>query len=207
VTPPVVAGLVLAAGASRRLGRPKALLALGGRTLVARAAGAQLEAGLDPVVVVLGHAADEVRTSAGLPSSEARLRIVVNPEWEEGMASSIRCGLEECGDADAVVIALADQPDTDAARVRAVVEAWDGQADLVVPVGEGRPSHPVLFARALYRELRALRGDVGGRAIVELHWDRAIQVPLPALPDVDTEADYRSAVDRERGPHGGEKLS
>jgi molybdenum cofactor cytidylyltransferase len=202
-----VAGLVLAAGASRRLGRPKALLVLGGRTLVGRAAAAQLDAGLDPVVVVLGHDAESVRASAGLPSSEPRLRIAVNPEWEEGMASSIRCGLEACGGADAVLIALADQPDTDAARVRAVVEAWDGKAPLVVPVGEGRPSHPVLFARALFGELRALRGDVGGRAIVEQHWDRSIRVPLPALLDVDTEADYRAAVDRNGGPDAGKKLS
>jgi molybdenum cofactor cytidylyltransferase len=206
VTRPAVAGIVLAAGASRRLGRPKPLLVLAGQTLLARAVAAQLEAGLDPVVVVLGHAADEVRASAGLPA-DARLRIVVNPDWGEGMASSLLSGLEACDDADAVVLALADQPDTDAARVRAVVEAWDGEAPLVVPEADGRPSHPVLFAKAVYGELRALRGDVGGRAVVERHRASAIRVPLPALRDVDTEDDYRAAVDRAEGPDGGKKLT
>jgi molybdenum cofactor cytidylyltransferase len=206
VVPRRVAGIVLAAGASRRLGRPKALLVLEGRTLLARAAEAQLDAGLDAVVVVLGHEAESVRSSAGLPS-DPRLRVVVNREWEEGMASSIRCGVSACGDTSAVVIALADQPDTDSVRVRAVVEAWDGEVPLVVPVGGGRPSHPVLFARALYGELRDLRGDVGGRAIVERHWERAIRVPLTPVGDVDTEADYRAAVDRAATPDGGKKLT
>jgi molybdenum cofactor cytidylyltransferase len=201
-----VAGIVLAAGASRRLGRPKALLVLAGRTLLARAVAAQLEAGLDPVVVVLGHAAEEVRAAAGLPP-DPRLCVVVNPGWEEGMASSLRSGLEVCGNPDAVVVALADQPDTDSARVRAVVEAWDGQAPLVVPIGDGRSSHPVLFARAVYGELRALRGDIGGRAIVERHRDAAIRVPLAALLDVDTEDDYRAALDRAARPDGGKKLT
>lgn len=209
---PRVAAIVLAAGASRRLGRPKALLLLGGRTLLARAAAAPLDAGLDPVVIVLGHAAADVQAAAGLPD-DARVRVVVNDGWEEGMASSIRRGLEACGEPDAVLIALADQPDVQAARVRAVVDAWDGQAPLVVPVGEGRPTHPVLFARELYPELTALTGDVGGRSIVERHWERAIRVPLAPLLDVDTEDDYQAARarpgpdgTRAGGPDGSENL-
>jgi CTP:molybdopterin cytidylyltransferase MocA len=176
------------------------LLHLGGRTLLARAAAAPLDAGLDPVVIVLGSAAADVQASGGLPN-DPHLRVAVNEGWPEGMASSIRRGLEACGDPDAVLITLADQPDVDSARVGTIVDAWDGQAPLVVAVGEGRPTHPVLFARELYGELRALTGDVGGRTIVERHWQRAIRVPLPPLQDVDTEDDYQAARAR-TAPHG-----
>ena len=167
------------------------LLDLEGRTLLARAVAPHLEAGLDPVVVVLGHAAAEVRAQAGLPA-DPRLRLVVNERWVDGMASSIRVGVEVCAEADAVLIALGDQPDLTAERVRAIVGAWDGRAPLVVPEGAGRPGHPVLFARPLFGALAGLRGDVGARAIVEGHWDEAIRVPLPDLDDIDTEEDYRA---------------
>ena len=87
------------------------------------------------------------------------------------------------GIAIAVVVALADQPDTDAARIRTVVAAWDGQAPLVVAEADGRPSHPVLFARAVFGELRALRGDVGGRAVVERHRAGTTYGPGRPLPE------------------------
>jgi len=208
-----VAAVVLAAGASRRLGRPKVLLDLGGRTLLARAVAPHLEAGLDPVVVVLGHGASEVRAAAALPV-DGRLRIVVNDGWEEGMASSIRAGVAAVGDADAVLIALGDQPELTAGRVRAVVEAWDGRAPVVAPEGEGRPAHPILFARALFPELQALRGDTGARAVVERHQEAAIRLSLPQLRDVDTAEDYRAlrqragpAHTRTRAPHRRRKLT
>jgi CTP:molybdopterin cytidylyltransferase MocA len=193
-----IAAIVLAAGGSSRLGRPKMRLDLGGRTLLARAVAPHLEAPLDTVVVVLGEDAAGVLAAARLPD-DPRVRIAVNEGWREGMASSIRRGLFAAHDADAVLIALADQPDLDAARVRAVVEAWDGRAPLVVPLADGRPAHPVLFARSLYGELGRLTGDVGARSVVEAHRPFAICLSLPALLDVDTEDDYRAA----RARYGG----
>jgi molybdenum cofactor cytidylyltransferase len=187
-----VAALVLAAGGSTRLGRPKMRLDLGGRTLLARAVAPHLEAGLAAVVVVLGPDAAAVLADADLPR-DARLRVVVHPGWAEGMASSLRAGLAVADAHDGVLVALGDQPDVDAARVRAVVAAWDGVAPLVVPMADGRPVHPVLFARSLYGELRLLTGDVGARAVVERHRAEAIALALPALPDVDTDEDYQAA--------------
>jgi molybdenum cofactor cytidylyltransferase len=104
----------------------------------------------------------------------------------------------DCGEASAVLLALGDQPGVDAARVRALLAAWTPDVRLVVPVQGDRASHPVLFARALFDGLRALRGDVGAREVVRRHWAEAVCVPAPALADVDTEEDYRSLL--ERGP-------
>src|SRR5262245_25707825 len=111
-----IAGLVLAAGAGRRYGMPKALIPWDGGLLVERAAGVLTAAGLDPILVVLGAAADEVRAAApALPS-------VVNPEWETGMASSLRAGLTALTstEAGAVVVLLVDMPGVTPAAVRRV---------------------------------------------------------------------------------------
>jgi CTP:molybdopterin cytidylyltransferase MocA len=196
--PRSIAAIVLAAGGSSRLGRPKMLLELGGRTLLARAVAPHLEAGLHAVVVVVGRDAPDVLAAARLPD-DPRIRVVVHEGWREGMASSIREGLSACDDAEAVLIALADQPELDAARVRAVVDAWDGRAPLVVPTADGRPTHPVLFARALFGELRRLSGDVGARSVVESHRASAIPLALAPLLDVDTEEDYQAVRARWRG--------
>jgi CTP:molybdopterin cytidylyltransferase MocA len=184
-----VGGLILAAGASRRFGRPKMLLPLGRGTVLSSVVAPHLEAGLDPVVVVLGADSEAVRAGAGLPA-DPRLRVVVNEDWARGMSSSLRRGLWECRSADAVVVALGDQPGVTAERIRALMAAWTPGTPLVVPVHGGRAGHPVLFARSLFDELEALRGDVGAREVVRRHWAQAAQVSAVALLDIDIEADY-----------------
>ena len=184
-----VAGLVLAAGASRRMGRPKMLLRFGAETLLARIVRAQLASALDRVVVVLGSEADAVRDGAALPE-DTRLSVVVNPGWQEGMASSLRLGAEACRASDAILVSLGDQPGLTPERITAVLSAWRSGVPIVVPVHQDRPGHPVLFARALFDELRALRGDVGAREVVRRHWAEAVRVEAPPLADVDTEGDY-----------------
>jgi len=189
-----VASIILAAGASKRMGRPKMLLPYRSGTVLSSAVAPHLEAGAGSVIVVLGHRADEVRSAAKLPA-DPRLVTVVNLDWAEGMASSIRRGLKECGEASAVLLALGDQPGVDVGRVKAVLAAWAADVRLVVPVHGDRASHPVLFARSLFPELRDLRGDVGAREVVRRHWAEAVQVPAPALADVDTEEDYRTLLE------------
>lgn len=189
-----VASVVLAAGASRRMGEPKPLLRCGAGTLLAAAVAPHLSAGIGRVVVVLGHEAERVRREAGLPD-DPRLRVVDNPDWHLGMASSLRRGLLECDESlSAVLVALADQPGVTPARVVALLEAWASrpQAPLAVPVlADGRPSHPVLFARSVWDELRTLEGDVGGREVVRRHWREAVRVPAQPLHDLDTPEDVR----------------
>jgi molybdenum cofactor cytidylyltransferase len=185
-----VAGIVLAAGASSRMGRPKMLLPMGSGTLLSTVAAALLDAGLPQVVVVLGCDADRVRAGAGL-RDDRRLHVVVNDDWASGMASSLRRGLDECAGAEAAVVALGDQPGMTSGRVGRIVSAWSPGVPLVLPVHEGRAGHPVLFSRRLWPELCALQGDVGGRDVVKRHLSNAIQVPEAPLPDLDTEEDLR----------------
>jgi molybdenum cofactor cytidylyltransferase len=189
----MIAGIVLAAGGSTRMGRPKMLLAAPGGTLLTAAVAPLLEAGLDRVVVVLGDRAEEVRRGARLPA-DPRLVLVVCPGWAAGMASSLKRGLEACTDADAVVVALGDQPGVTAERVRRVTAAFGPGRDLVVPVHREIPAHPVLFGRSLFSELAALSGDVGARAVVRRHEGEAVRIEVEALPDIDTEEDYRRFI-------------
>jgi CTP:molybdopterin cytidylyltransferase MocA len=200
-----VAGIVLAAGASSRMGRPKMLLPVGGGTLLAAVAQALLDSGLEKVVVVLGCEADQVNRSAGLPD-DPRLRVAVNADWPSGMASSLRRGIDECGEAAAALVALGDQAGITAERVRRIVSAWRPGVPLVVPVSRGRAGHPVLFDRALWDELRSLSGDVGGREVVKRHLEDAVVVPAEPLADLDTEEDLRLFLSGAPAPDSGLEL-
>ncbi len=166
------------------MGRPKMLLPAGGGTLLSAAVAPLLEAGLDRVVVVLGDRAEEVV-------------LVVCPDWRAGMAASLKRGLDACADADAVVVALGDQPGVTADRVRRIMAAFHPGRDLVVPVHRGIPAHPVLFGRSLFLELETLTGDVGAREIIRRHESQAVQIEVEVLPDIDTEEDYRRFTARE----------
>jgi nicotine blue oxidoreductase len=154
-----VAGLVLAAGAGRRMGgRPKALLPYRGGLLAEHAAGVLADGGCEPVVVVLGAAEAELRGP--------RVRVVRNPDWASGMGSSLRVGLAELPeDAAAVVVSLVDMPGVTGAAVRRLVRAFRGGSGLAAAAYGGRRGHPVLFAREHWAGIAgAARGDAGARA-------------------------------------------
>lgn len=177
------------------MGRPKMLLSVGGRTLLAAAVAPLLEAGLARVVVVLGHDAEAARRASGL-AGDPRVAFVVNEAWATGLASSLRAGLAACGSADAVVMALGDQPGVRADVVRHLVSAAGAAGTpLAVPVHAERIGHPILFGRALWPELSALTGDEGARSVVRRHFAEAACVPGDAARDLDTEADYLACLD------------
>jgi molybdenum cofactor cytidylyltransferase len=134
----MIAGIVLAAGGSTRMGRPKMLLPAGSGILLSAAVAPLLEAGLDRVVVVLGDWAEEVRRNARVPA-DPRLVFVTCADWAAGMASSLKRGLEACADADAVVVTLGDQPRLTAERIRLVTAALTPGRDLAVAVHSGAP--------------------------------------------------------------------
>jgi molybdenum cofactor cytidylyltransferase len=188
----VIAAVVLAAGTSSRLGRPKQLLELGGRPLLQHAVDAAVRAGLEEVIVVLGHAADEVVAAVRMP---AGAQTVVNPDYAKGQATSLRAGLRELSsDCRAALVLLGDQPSVSSEVVRAVVDAYRGGAGPVVQATYGgRPSHPVLFDRQVWPHLEAVEGDVGARDLLVDHpeWVAAVEVGGLPPPDIDTWEDYR----------------
>lgn len=177
--------VLLAAGASARLGRPKQLVEWRGETLVHRAARTACEAGLGPVRVVTGASADAVaRAVADLPVSP-----VHKPEAAEGLASSIRAGLEGL-DSD-VLLLTCDQPLLTAEHLRALARVRQVTgAPLVASGYDGIVGVPALFSAPLLPELRALRGDQGARSVLRGHPVRAVPLAEGGL-DIDTEADLR----------------
>ncbi len=201
VTKPKVSAVVLAAGCSERMGWPKQLLPVNGTPMLVHVIDAILGAGIDEVVVVLGCAAERIApVLAGLTVS-----IVVNEAWPEGLASSVRTGLAAVTpQAEAVVFAPADLPRLTAAAVRAVVQRYAAtRRPIVVPVYAGRRGNPVLFARCLFAELGALRGDQGGRALLATHQAdvEAVEVSdAGILLDVDTPGDYEALTGTAPGP-------
>ena len=187
---PPVAGLVLAAGGGRRYGMPKALVRHGDRLLVQHAAGILRAAGCTPVVVVLGAAAEQVRAAApDLPG------IVVNPDWQTGMASSLRAGLTALAGTGAVAAAVlpVDMPGVTAAAVRRITV--HAAPDALVTGGYGeRRGHPVLLGRDHWAPVAAgATGDRGARDYLRAHDVRVVPVGDVADDhDIDTAADHRS---------------
>ncbi len=200
----VIDGILLAAGLSRRFGRPKQLVEWRGKPLIVHMAEMALASRLRHVIVVLGSAASEVRRALAPLLHDPRLRIVFNAEYEEGQASSIRRGLRalEPG-AEAAMFLTCDQPLLTASLLDALIDAFVAHRPLICyPVHEGMRGSPVIFAAELFPELMALSGDVGGRVLIEKYRARVHEQKIPSakpLADVDTPADLL-ALDREDDP-------
>ncbi|GAA1903090.1 nucleotidyltransferase family protein [Streptantibioticus ferralitis] len=198
---PSVAGLVLAAGTGRRLGgRPKALLAYRGGLLVEHAAGVLRDGGCRPVHVVLGAAAPEVRARAtGLDECV----LVDNPDWAQGMGSSLRAGLESLQPlgAPAVLVSLVDQPGIGSdAIARVLREAGPvSPGTLAAAAYDGRRGHPALFGADHWPGIIAsAAGDQGARAYLKAHESSITLVEcgdIAAPYDIDTPADLRLLSD------------
>ncbi|MEU2784713.1 MULTISPECIES: nucleotidyltransferase family protein [unclassified Streptomyces] len=187
-----VAGLLLAAGGGRRLGgRPKALLPHRGRLLVEHAAGVLRAGGCARVHVVLGAHAADVRRRAGLDGCV----LVENPEWAEGMGSSLRAGLGSLAgtDARAALVLLVDQPGIGPEAVTRVLAAYRDESSLVSAAYDGVRGHPVLFGAAHWAGVSAAAtGDRGARAYLEEHAGSVALVECGDVAepyDIDTEAD------------------
>jgi molybdenum cofactor cytidylyltransferase len=194
----VIAGLVLAAGASTRMGRQKLLLPVAGEPLVRRAVRSVLAGGLDRVVVVLGRDAGAV----GEALRDLPVRTVLNPAFAAGQSTSLRAGLDAVGPVEAVVVALGDQPLPDPGVVRRLAEAFRrGAGSIVVPAYRDGRGHPVLLGAAVLDEARAVTGDRGARAVIDRDPARVAEVPVdaPAPADVDTPEDYQ-ALQRRLAP-------
>lgn len=186
-----VAGLLLAAGAGRRLGAPKALVQVDAEYLAQRGVRMLASGGCRPVVVVLGSAADQVRARCDLTPA----RTVVNRQWMQGMGTSLRAGFDalDADEAAAVVVALVDQPRVGPEAVRRLVAAWRDGAPVAVASYAGAPRNPVLLDRAWWGAAgESAVGDRGARAFLEARPDLVTLVECDdtgSPEDLDTPED------------------
>jgi molybdenum cofactor cytidylyltransferase len=190
----VLPALILAAGASTRMGSPKAILPdRAGRPFIVRTVATLRAAGLTELIVVTGSHHEAI--AAALAEAGAEARLVRNPDPSRGQLSSIWCGLDALPEsAAAVLVTLVDVPFVATTTVRAVVDAWrHSRAPIVRPIVGGRRGHPVIFDRAVFEELRQAPLEQGARLVVRAHWGDSLDVPVEdgsCLIDVDTPADY-----------------
>jgi molybdenum cofactor cytidylyltransferase len=185
-----VAGVLLAAGLSRRMGRNKMLLPIEGVSLLRRAARVALDAGLDPLFVVLGHDPEAARRELKGLACET----VFNPDYARGIGTSLRVGIGAIpSGARAAMMVLADMPRVTAAMIETIAARYRNTgAPLVISEYAGIEAPPVLFDRALFGELLEADAEESGKRVLRRHGAVAVRVPWPreALADIDLREDY-----------------
>jgi CTP:molybdopterin cytidylyltransferase MocA len=198
------AAVVLAGGASRRLGSPKQLVLYRDRPLLEHVVQAVLEWPVDRVVVVLGADAEEILGRVDFGSAV----VAINDDWEEGIASSLRVGLDVLArdpHTDLAFVALGDQPGIPPDVPRLLLAAAETSPRLaLIPVYRYERSNPVLFRRQLWERLMTLEGDQGAAELLRAHADWVEEVRVDHLPprDIDTAADVADLI-AGGGRHGG----
>lgn len=192
--------IILAAGESKRLGKPKQLLSFDGNTLLTRVANTACESGLKPVIAVLGANDDKISTTLNIPG----LMVVKNDDWKEGMASSIRIGLTSMLDlapqVDGVIVLVCDQPYLNQDLIKALIEA---QRDAGLPSAAasygGKLGTPALFHKSLFPELMSLSGDTGARKILDKMRECVVTIDFQmGIVDIDTAEDYERLLNENK---------
>ena len=196
----MISAIVLAAGASSRMGQAKAALPFGqtGETVVARVVRTLLDGGVPDLVVVAGAHIDAVR--AAMPPHESRARVIEHPGWQQGQLSSLLAGLKAIDDPllEAALVTLVDVPLVRSSTVAEVIAAWRRtRAPIVRPAQGARHGHPVMFDRSIFADLRAADPDEGAKAVFAIHRDRIVNVEVSdpgAFEDIDTPGDYKRVL-------------
>lgn len=188
------AGIILAAGLSRRLGSPKQLAPYHGKPLLAWAVDAALDSNLQEIVLVLGHEAGAVEASLKDRLDNPRIRTVFNPNYRHGMAESLKTGLRQVKDrSPSVMFILGDQPLLKAETINLMLQRfWSSNMSICVPVYQGKRGNPTLFSSEFYPLLLSLSGDIGAREIIRAHPGCQLRVSISherCFDDVDTEED------------------
>jgi molybdenum cofactor cytidylyltransferase len=189
----VIGAVVLAAGAGTRFGGTKQVVEIRGKPLAQHAVDAAVAAGVDEIVVVVGHDAELVRSRIRLPSIG---RFVENPAFASGMATSLAAGLHALDEArEAAIVLAADQPGITPQHVRSLVEAFAARRSPIVRLRFRSGPGPALLAREVWDEASALQGDTGARELMELRPDLVEEVDVSgdAPRDVDVPEDLRHA--------------
>ncbi len=191
----MIAGIVLAAGASSRFGEQKLLMPLDGKPIVRRTVEMTLASQVEHTVVVLGQEAELMRQAL----AELPVQCLVNPSYREGMSTSLRAGIGALPAAtEAALIVLGDQPGVAPAILDGLIAAYrQSRKPIVVPIYEGGTrGNPVLFDASIFPELLEVTGDQGAREVIARDAGRVAPVtfPVPMPPDVDSRADYEALL-------------
>jgi len=189
----MISAILLAAGESNRMGRPKQLMPLGQSTIVAATIDNLLNSAVGEIIVVLGYKGEEIRKAI----ASRPVKIAMNPDYQEGMSTSVIAGLRQIDQrAKAVLIALGDQPFVDTQTINVLLEAFVASSrGIIIPTYRGRRGNPAIFDIKYEGELLNLKGDVGGRETVKRHPDDVLEVAVDCegiLLDVDSMEDYTS---------------
>ncbi|HJU43761.1 MAG TPA: nucleotidyltransferase family protein [Vicinamibacterales bacterium] len=192
----MIRGIILAAGASSRMGRAKAALTLGhtGETLVSRVIRTMLSGGAPEVIVVAGAHVDDVRNA--MPAQERRARMVEHPGWRQGQLSSLLAGLAAIDDPqlEGALVTLVDVPLVRSSTVAAVIAEWRRtRAPIVRPANGERHGHPVMFDASVFQDLREADPNVGAKAVFAKHRLRIVNIEVNdpgAFEDIDTPQEY-----------------
>ena len=191
----MMSSILLAAGESKRMGKPKELMPFGQSSIVEQTIDNLLGSAVNEVIVVIGHRAEEViRLIATRP-----VKLAVNPNYEQGMSTSIIAGLNLVdSQAQAIMLALGDQPAIDRQTINRLIKAfYTHDKGIAIPTYQGRRGHPIIFAVKYKEKLLELKGDIGGRQIVKDHPDDILEVAVNSesiLTDIDTISDYQSYI-------------
>jgi len=182
-----IAAVILAAGASSRFGKPKPLAQFRGEALVRRAVRAATIAGCTPVCVVTGEASELWRSEL----ADCPAVLIPNPDWSEGIASSIRAGVQHAQENEAVLLMTCDQPLVDADALRQLIDLRLTSGKPIVAAAYAKTiGIPALFDRSFFPELLRLLGDEGAKSILLAHREEVAEFSFPdAAIDVDTPGD------------------
>ena len=214
-TPRSTAAIILAAGTSSRMGggRHKLLLPLNDRPVLAHVIDATLASHARPILIVLGHQANQVKAQLAAYATHPDITLIENPDYLQGMSTSMRAGLEaiishdykKADDAllvDSALIILGDQPLITSQIIDALISTWQARSQtgkrIVAPLYNGKRGNPTLFAASLFPELLEVMGDEGGRRVVERHKEDLVAVELGSAVanyDVDTWEAYQQVVE------------
>lgn len=202
----MISAILLAAGESKRMGRPKLILTWGDCTIIEKSVDTLLASKIDELIVVLGYQA-----RAALKRLRARrLKVIINRQYRMGMSTSIRRGLGQVSSkSEAILIALADQPSIETDLINHLIDIYRGNPHgIVLPSYAGKKGHPVIFNRSRYQgEMNTLTGDIGCKPILDRHPEDILEVEVESegvLADIDSWDEYRAAHIHGRNFHGND---